>query len=107
MKTHNWNLNSRIGLLTVVLLAMGATARSADTPTLKATYKNHFYVGVAINRSMATGTAFRRSLEQVDQDIALVKHKFNQISPENDLKWARIHPREGAGGYDFGPADAL
>jgi endo-1,4-beta-xylanase len=86
---------------------MGATARSADTPTLKATYKNHFYVGVAINRSMATGTAFRRSLEQVNQDIALVKHQFNQISPENDLKWARIHPREGADGYDFGPADAF
>ena len=44
--------------------------------------------------------------EQVDKDIALVKEQFNQISPENDLKWALIHPREGADGYDFGPADA-
>ena len=107
LKTHNWNLNSRIGLLTAVLLALGATARATDTSTLKATYKDHFYVGVAINRSMATGTAFRRSLEQVNEDIALVKQQFNQISPENDLKWARIHPREGADGYDFGPADAF
>ena len=60
LKTHNWNLNSRIGLLTAVLLALGATARATDTSTLKATYKDHFYVGVAINRSMATGTAFRQ-----------------------------------------------
>ena len=94
-------------MLTAVLLAIGATVRSADTLTLKATYKDYFYVGVAINRSIATGTAFRRSLEQVDHDVALVKQQFNQISPENDLKWARIHPREGADGYDFGPADAF
>ena len=31
-----------------------ATARSADTPTLKDAYKDHFYVGVAINRTIAT-----------------------------------------------------
>ena len=34
------------------------------------------------------------------------KEQFNQISPENDLKWALIHPRPGADGYNFGPADA-
>jgi endo-1,4-beta-xylanase len=112
MKTHNSNLNSRIGLLTAVLLAMGATARSADTPTLKEAYKAHFHVGAAINRTIATGTAVRadnvnRTLEQVDKDLALVKEQFNQISPENDLKWALIHPREGADGYNFGPADAF
>jgi endo-1,4-beta-xylanase len=111
MKTNQLNLSSRIGLLTAVLLAIGATARSADTPTLKDAYKNHFYVGAAINRTIATGTAVRadnvnRTLELVDKDIALVKAQFSQISPENDLKWALIHPREGADGYNFGPADA-
>jgi len=95
-----------------MLLALGATARSADPPTLKDAYKHHFYVGVAINRTIAMGTAVRagnvpRAAEQVDRDIALVKEQFNQISPENDLKWARIHPREGADGYNFGPADAF
>ena len=38
-----------------------------------------------------------------NEDIALVKEQFNQISPENDLKWESIHPREGADGYNFGP----
>ncbi len=107
MKTPDSNRNSCIAMLTALLLALGATAQSADTPALKDAYQDHFYVGTAINRTIATGTAFRwRSQEQVDKDIALVQQQFNQISPENDLKWALIHPREGADGYEFGSADA-
>src|ERR1035441_9104370 len=111
MKTRSSNHNSRLSLFTTLLLALGATARSADTTTLKDAYKDHFYVGAAINRTIATGTAVRadnvrRTSEQVEKDIALAKDQFNQISPENDLKWALIHPREGADGYNFGPADA-
>ena len=111
MKTNKLNLGSRVGLLTALLLAMGAAARSADTPTLKEAYKDHFYVGAAINRTIATGASVRadnvnRTLERVHKDIALVKEQFNQVSPENDLKWELIHPREGADGYNFAPADA-
>ena len=112
MKTNSSNHRSLAGLLTAGLLAIGATAGSADISTLKDACKGDFYVGAAINRTIATGTAdqtndfFGRSQEQVDQDIALVKKQFNQISPENDLKWALIHPRPGPDGYNFGPADA-
>jgi endo-1,4-beta-xylanase len=102
--------NLRFILLTFAFLAIGATAQSA-TPTLKDAYKGRFYVGVAINRAVAMGAAVRadnvnRTEEQINKDIALVKEQFNQISPENDLKWALIQPREGADGYNFGPADA-
>src|SRR5262249_18637410 len=74
-------------------------------------YKGDFYVGVAINRTIATGTPVeannvKRTQEQVDKDITLVKNQFNQISPENDLKWELIQPRAGVDGYDFAPADA-
>ncbi|HMJ67084.1 MAG TPA: endo-1,4-beta-xylanase, partial [Candidatus Binatia bacterium] len=48
-----------------------------------------------------------RSAEQSAKDVALVKEQFNQISPENDLKWQLIHPREGANGYEFIAADAF
>ena len=94
------------------LLAVGATVRADDKPTLKDAYKNDFYVGVAINRTIATGAAVRadnvnRHQEQVEKDIALVKEQFNQISPENDLKWALIQPREGADGYQFRPGGCL
>ena len=107
MKTSGLKLNG-VGLFVAVLAATGAAARVAKSPTLKGAYKGHFYVGTAINRSIATGEAGfgYPGQEQVQKDIALTKEQFNQISPENDLKWALIHPREGADGYDFGPADA-
>ncbi len=100
-----------IRLLVATSLAIGVKAGAADSPTLKDAYKDHFYVGVAINRTIAMGTAVQadnvnRNQEQVEKDIGLVNEQFNQISPENDLKWALIQPREGADGYDFGPADA-
>jgi endo-1,4-beta-xylanase len=98
--------NSHLRLLAVVLLAFVTKAHCAEPTALKEAYKADFYVGAAINRSIVTGTAFRRTAEQVQKDTALVKEQFNQISPENDLKWALIQPREGPDGYDFGPADA-
>lgn len=87
------------------LLASSATNQAADS--LKDVFKDRFLVGTAVNRSMVTGTTFRRSAEQNAKDIALVKEQFNQITAENDMKWALIHPREGANGYDFAPADAF
>jgi endo-1,4-beta-xylanase len=108
-KISRSSLGLHIGLLTTLLLATGATAQSSKLPTLKDAYKGHFYVGVAINRSVFSGEVSpfgNRSVDLVKKDIALVKEQFNQISPENDLKWESIHPREGADGYNFGPADA-
>ena len=96
-------------LLAVFALAVASPARAAEpTATLKEVFKDHFPIGTAVNRSMMTGGAgFRRSAEQNAQDVALLKKHFNQITAENDMKWQLIHPREGAEGYDFGPADAL
>jgi endo-1,4-beta-xylanase len=99
----------RIIFLTTALLAISAIAENAEKPTtLKDTFKDHFLIGTAVNRSMVMGgVGFRRTSEQTAKDIALLKEQFNQITAENDMKWALIHPREGAGGYDFGPADAF
>ena len=95
-------------LLTAALLGVGATAAAAEKSiTLKDAFQEHFAVGTAVNRSMVTGTTFRRSAEQNAKDVALIKEQFNQITAENDMKWQLIHPREGADGYDFGPSDAL
>src|SRR6187401_419624 len=80
MKTHKSMRNSCAGILAGALFFVGVTAHSADTPTLKQAYKDHFYVGTAINRSIATGTPVRagfsnRTLEQVQKDVALVKEQ--------------------------------
>jgi len=92
-------------------LAVEVNGWSAETMTLQDAYKNHFYVGVAINRTITTSTAVQadnvdRNMDQINQDIATVTEQFNQISPENDLKWQIIQPRAGADGYNFEPADA-
>jgi endo-1,4-beta-xylanase len=105
-------LCSCLGLCAAAMLLASCSTTSPGQPkTLKDAYKKDFYVGVAINRTIATGGSVRadnvnRNQEQVDKDIALVKAQFNQISPENDLKWALIHPRAGREGYEFDPADA-
>ena len=92
-----------------MLLAVGLTAGSAETVvTLKDTFKDHFKIGTAINRSIATGNAgFRRTAEEVNKDIALVKEQFNQMVAENEMKWMSLHPRPGKDGYDWTAADAF
>src|SRR5688572_2029397 len=103
------NHRFRAGLFGVALLAIVSTAGAADLPvTLKEAFNDHFPIGTAVTRSMVAGSsAFRRSPEQNAKDVALLKEQFNQITAENDMKWALIHPREGKDGYDFGPADAF
>ena len=111
MKTLTQNFPALRLAAAGLLLTLGATGSFAGTTTLKDAYKDHFYVGVAINRTIATSTAVQadnvnRNLDQINQDIAVVTEQFNQISPENDLKWQLIQPRSGPDGYNFEPADA-
>ncbi|MBI3867367.1 MAG: endo-1,4-beta-xylanase [Verrucomicrobia bacterium] len=95
-------------LLPAAWLAAAVTAAADPPASLKDTFKEHFLVGTAVNRNMVTGGAgFRRTAEQSAKDVALIKEQFNQISPENDLKWQLIHPRAGGDGYDFSAADAF
>jgi len=85
-------------------------AQTADT--LKSAYKDLFLIGAAINRTIATDTAVlannvNRNEDEVRKDTALVIKHFNQVSPENDLKWQLVHPNPGPDGYNWGPADAF
>jgi endo-1,4-beta-xylanase len=96
---------ARTILISTTLLSFGANVEASDV--LKDAFKDQFKVGTAVNRSMVTGTTSRRSADLAAKDIALIKEQFNQISPENDLKWQMIHPRDGTNGYDFAAADAF
>ncbi len=113
MKTRSiLHFTVSVATLGLALQGLYVYAAEAAKPTLKDAYKDAFHVGVAINRTIAMSAAVRadnvnRNMEQVAKDIALVKEQFNQIVAENDTKWQLIHPREGADGYNFGPADAF
>ena len=87
-------LHSRMGLLAATLSAMVVTGMAADTTaSLKDAFKDCFKVGVALNE--------RQFTEQDTNGAVLVKRQFNAVSPENVMKWERIHPRPGPDGYDF------
>jgi len=88
------------GLVLCAAAALSATLAAAaqapaPTPALKDLAPKTMLVGAAVNRAQAAG-----------QDAvaeAIVTRQFDQVSPENDLKWERIHPAPDR--YDFAPAD--
>jgi endo-1,4-beta-xylanase len=111
MKLHRFNNSVLVGVAVTFGFVATASAQTGG-PTLKEAYKDHFIIGAAINRTIAMSEAVpadnvRRNLEQVKKDSALVIEQFNQVSPENDLKWQLIHPEPGPDGYDWAPADAF
>jgi len=78
-----------------VSLAFAICAYPQSQPSLKDAYKGCFMVGAALNPAQFTG--------QNETEDALIKAQFNTISPENVLKWERIHPQPDT--FDFSPAD--
>jgi len=77
------------------LLASTLVAGAQSPTTLKDAYRGSFYVGAAINAAQSTGADARGA--------AIVAAQFNTISPENELKWERIHPKPDT--YSFDLAD--
>jgi endo-1,4-beta-xylanase len=63
--------------------------------SLKQVFGNHFRLGAALNPE--------QFWERDRIGAALVKQHFNSITPENVLKWERVHPAPGR--YDFKDAD--
>ena len=90
---------TRAGLAAVLALAAcgrGPAPAAAPAPaTLRAAFHGAFLVGAALNEAQFTG--------RDSAGAALAAAQFDQISPENALKWESVHPRPGA--YDFTAAD--
>ena len=79
---------------TFVLASLGfaGVAGLAQTPaSLKDAYQGAFFVGAAVNANQFTGKDSRSA--------AIVKEQFSTITPENVLKWERVHPK--LDNYDF------
>ena len=85
---------SSVIIFTIMIISV-SEAYAQENPVLKTVFKNDFLMGAAVNVSQFTGK------DSVGMQI--VKEQFNSISPENVLKWERIHPKPGI--YNFGPGD--
>src|SRR5690349_22039276 len=73
----------------------GLATNAYAQPRLKDAYKDDFRIGAALNPAQFT--------EQDGRGAAIVKDQFNTITPENVLKWERVHPRPDT--YDFAAPD--
>lgn len=88
------------GILMLLLLLAGCEnsendQQERDVASLSQAYQNQFKIGVALNRFQVTG--------EVPQAIPLITKHFNTITPENLLKWERVHPEPDQ--YNFDSAD--
>lgn len=81
----------------VCILATCFSASAQPKPTLKDLFKEDFLIGVALNRDQIMG--------KEPKAIALVEKHFNSITPENDLKWEKVHPEPDV--YNFEPVDRM
>lgn len=90
---------TRSALLTLAgtLLAMLASpAVSQERPTtLKQAFESAFLVGAALNPE--------QFYERNPAEVALITSQFSAITPENNLKWERVHPQPDS--FDFSAAD--
>lgn len=84
---------------TSVILMVGwlwsALAQAQEPATLKAAFKDRFHIGAALTPA--------QFCESNQVETAIVKAQFNSITPENVMKWERIHP--GPEEYDFSLTD--
>lgn len=91
-------MKTKIRLLSSVVFAttmlIDTPVRSQE-PSLKAAFKADFLIGAALNNDQVEGKA--------PQAFAVVEKHFNSITPENLLKWERVHPQPEE--YNFEPAD--
>jgi endo-1,4-beta-xylanase len=72
-----------------------ASAPTATARGLKDAFKQAFLVGTAL--------APQQFGERDTASVALIKREFNAVTPENVLKWERVHPEPNR--YDFAPVD--
>ena len=83
-------------LITVgAMITLSLEATSQMPSSLKEAYRGSFLIGAAINTAQIAG--------QDSRGDAIIEAQFSTISPENALKWDRIHPKPDT--YDFTLAD--
>lgn len=81
--------------LTPFLSAIVIGAECTEQPALKDVFMDDFYIGTALSYDQISGNE--------PNAIAIVEKHFNSITPENILKWEKVHPEPNK--YDFEPVD--
>ena len=82
--------------LALSLVASPAAAqpvtKDGAEPALKAVFRDAFRVGAALNPAQFG--------ERDTAGVAIIRKHFDTITPENVLKWERVHPRPGVYAFE-------
>lgn len=85
-------------VLSAILLSACSQSTNQNTPierNLKTAYQDSFLIGTAIGNNQL--------MHPNAVTTKLIQTQFNAATPENDMKWERIHPKPGV--FDFVAAD--
>ena len=101
--TRRTKANQLFAILTIASTAIASACRAPSTPalsepskpSLKTLFHDAFLIGAALNPAQFS--------ELDTTGAAIVRHHFNSITPENVLKWEKVHPDPGR--FDFAAPD--
>jgi endo-1,4-beta-xylanase len=79
-----------VGLITILIFAFIRFKESS----LKEMFAGSFLIGAALNNQEVNG--------KEERAFPVLKLHFNSISPENGLKWIKVHPEPDQYDFDFG-----
>ncbi|MDG1278865.1 MAG: endo-1,4-beta-xylanase [Algoriphagus sp.] len=88
--SDRYSLFAIIGLISILIFAF----QSPREYSLKEMFGESFLVGAALNYNEVNG--------QEERAFPVLKQHFNSISPENGLKWIKIHPEPDQYDFEFG-----
>lgn len=89
-------------MITALALSVPAAEAGAPDPTLRSETPRDLRIGSAVWGQRDLLEYDRKSPTEFQRILAA---EFDSLTPENDMKWAEIHPEPGV--YDFSGADAV
>jgi endo-1,4-beta-xylanase len=83
--------------LLMLFLTFSLLSCKKKDPGLKDVFSDDFLIGTCINTTQINGTDPKAK--------PFIAANFNSVTPENAMKWERIHPLPGK--YDFAVVDSI
>jgi endo-1,4-beta-xylanase len=81
---------SIVCLISIILFSF----QSQQEKSLKELFEDSFFIGAALN--------YEEVADLSERALPVLKQHFNSISPENGLKWIKIHPKPDVYDFSFG-----
>lgn len=78
--------------ITAILL-VSFVSTSKKEKSLRDVFKNHFYIGTAVNEWQISG--------KDEKGLHLIKTQFSSLVAENGMKWQNIHPEPEKYNFEF------